>query len=140
MILNNPYYYHPQPALQQVADDVLSTISRHPQWDALFQQGKMLGIFLVETPLSSSSSFARVHYYKNIAYLVAYSGVVNGLVILLITLTALTTLRTRATLTALRTFAALGTGTTLATLRTLGALTAGRTLLIALGLVDKHTV
>ncbi len=80
MILNNPYYYHPQLAVRQVADDVLSTISHHPQWDALFQQGKMLGILLVETPLSGPSSLARVHYYKNIAYLVAYSGVVNGLV------------------------------------------------------------
>ncbi len=80
MILNNPYYYHPQLAVRQVADDVLSTISHLPQWDVLFRQGKMLGILLVETPLSGSSSLARVHYYKNIAYLVAYSGVVNGLV------------------------------------------------------------
>ena len=61
MILNNPYYYHPQLAVRQVADDVLSTISRHPQWDALFRQGKLLGILLVETPLSGSSSLARVH-------------------------------------------------------------------------------
>lgn len=80
MILNNPYYYHPQLAARQVADDVLSTIAHHPQWDALFRQGKMLGILLVEPPLSESSILARVHYFNNIAYLVAYSGVVNGLV------------------------------------------------------------
>ena len=79
MILNNPYYYHPQLAVRQVADDVLSTIAHHPQWDALFRQGKMLGILLVEPPLSNSSSLTRVHYFKSIAYLVAYSGVVNGL-------------------------------------------------------------
>ena len=80
MILNNPYYYHPQLAVRQVADDVLSTIAHHPQWDALFRQGKMLGILLVEPPLSESSILARVHYINNIAYLVAYSGVINGLV------------------------------------------------------------
>lgn len=80
MILNNPYYYHPQLAVRQVADDVLSTIAHHPQWDALFRQGKMLGILLIEPPLSESFSHARVHYFNKIAYLVAYSGVVNGLV------------------------------------------------------------
>ena len=79
MILNNPYYYHPQLATRQVADDVLFTIAHHPQWDALYRQGKMLGILLVEPPLSKSSSLTRVHYFNCIAYLVAYSGVVNGL-------------------------------------------------------------
>ena len=79
MILNNPYYYHPQLAVRQVADDVLFTIAHHPEWDALFRQGKMLGILLVEHPQSESSSIARVHYNNTIAYLVAYSGVVNGL-------------------------------------------------------------
>lgn len=79
MLLNNPYYYHPQLAARQVADDVLSAIGHHPQWDALFRQGKMLGILLVEPPVSVSHSLAHVHYYNNIAYLVAYSGVVNGL-------------------------------------------------------------
>ncbi len=79
MILNNPYYYHPQLAVRQVADDVLSTIAHLPQWDELFRAGKMLGVLLIEPPLPGSNSRARVHYYNKYAYLVAYSGVVNGL-------------------------------------------------------------
>jgi tRNA pseudouridine32 synthase/23S rRNA pseudouridine746 synthase len=79
MILNNPYYYHPQLATRQVADDVLYTISHHPQWSALFEQGKMLGVLLVEPFASLPVTPSRVHYINNIVFLVAYSGVVNGL-------------------------------------------------------------
>lgn len=81
MILNNPYYYHPQLATRQVADDVLYRIDHHPQWRKLFEQGKMLGILIIETPslnVEESNAF-RVHIINNIKYLVAYSGVVNGL-------------------------------------------------------------
>lgn len=81
MILNNPYYYHPQLAVRQVADDVLSTILHHPLWSSLFEQGKMLGVLLVEPPSNDADScvLSRVHSYNNIYYLVAYSGVINGL-------------------------------------------------------------
>jgi tRNA pseudouridine32 synthase/23S rRNA pseudouridine746 synthase len=81
MILNNPYYYHPQPAVRQVADDVLYTIEHNIQWSRLFEQGKMLGILIVETPQSEiQNNLSAIHYLNNICYLVAYSGVVNGLV------------------------------------------------------------
>ena len=73
MIVNNPYYYHPQPIIREAADDVLLKIHRHPEWRKLFTQGKMLGVLLVE------GNDPRVHYINNIGYLVAYSGVVNGL-------------------------------------------------------------
>ncbi len=81
MILNNPYYYHPQLAVRQVADDVLYTIQHHPQWSTLFEQGKMLGVLLVEPPSNEEGACipSRVHTFNNIHYLVAYSGVVNGL-------------------------------------------------------------
>jgi hypothetical protein len=48
--------------------------------------------------------------------------------------------RTGTALTTLRTLATLRTGTALATLRTLATLTAGRTLHIALWLRNEHTV
>lgn len=83
MSLNNPYYYHPQLATQLVADDVLSYISHHSAWSQLFEQGKMLGVAIVEKPsddvLADHTALARVHYINNTYYLVAYSGVVNGL-------------------------------------------------------------
>ncbi|MBR5068656.1 MAG: RluA family pseudouridine synthase [Bacteroidales bacterium] len=81
MILNNPYYYHPQLATRQVADDVLFTIDHHSQWSKLFEQGKMLGILIIESPTMNAelSNALRVHILNNIYYLVAFSGVVNGL-------------------------------------------------------------
>lgn len=60
-------YTHPQPALRQAADVVLSTIANNPAWAPLFEQGKMLGVLLC----SRESSQPRI--------LVAYSGVINGL-------------------------------------------------------------
>jgi len=79
MILNNPYYYHPQLAIRQVADDVLYTIEHNSEWSLLFEQGKMLGVLIVETSDTSLTNLSRVHNLYNIKYLVAYSGVVNGL-------------------------------------------------------------
>ena len=81
MILNNPYYYHPQLATRQVADDVLYTINHHPQWSKLFEEGKMLGILIIEAPSldAEKSNSLRVHFINNLYYLVAFSGVVNGL-------------------------------------------------------------
>ena len=92
-LVNNPYYYHPSPVVRQVADDVFCHIAHHPEWDQLFDQGKMLGLLIVSLPEramdDASSENAEVstvqpapssiHYLNNIAYLVAYSGVVNGL-------------------------------------------------------------
>ena len=67
-------------------------------------------------------------------------GLVVGLMKLLVALTTFSTLGTGTALAALGTLATLGTGTALTTLGTLTTLTAGRTLLIALGLLDEHTV
>lgn len=90
MLRHNPYYYHPQPAARLAADDVLSTISSRPDWAALFAQGKMLGVLVVEGPSGISTNRAlgqfenslpsRVHIINNVCYIAAYSGVVNGLV------------------------------------------------------------
>ncbi len=80
MILNNPYYYHPQCAVRHVADDVLYTIEHTPQWSSLFEQGKMLGILIIENPNSITRNLSdTIHYLNNTYYLIAYSGVVNGL-------------------------------------------------------------
>lgn len=58
----------------------------------------------------------------------------------LTTLRALTTLGTGTALATLRTLTTLAAVTALTTLRTLATLTAGRTLHVALGLRDEHTV
>lgn len=55
-------YTHPQPALRQAADVVLTTVANNPAWAPLFEQGKMLGVLLCTD-----------------CTLVAYSGVINGL-------------------------------------------------------------
>lgn len=78
MILNNPYYYHPQSAIRQAADDVFLRISQSDTWPSLFKPGKMLGVLVVKGS-QTTGSLSRVHYLKDITYLVAYSGVVNGL-------------------------------------------------------------
>lgn len=88
MPFSNPYYHHPQPAARLAADDVLYYISNHKDIHQLFEQGKMLGILLVEqnhTNLNpenyaqqESCNYPRVHYLNNIAYIAAFSGVVNG--------------------------------------------------------------
>lgn len=78
--LGNPYYHHPQPSARQAADDVLLYITSRPDLAKLFEQGKMLGILRVELPSDTiASTHTRVHYNNNIAYLAAFSGVVNGL-------------------------------------------------------------
>lgn len=76
MSINNPYYYHPQPSVLLAADDVFLHITKHPAWQELFEQGKMLGVLVVK---ADSSIHARTHIINNICYLAAYSGVVNGL-------------------------------------------------------------
>lgn len=80
MLQHNPYYYHPQPAARLAADDVFSVIRSRPDWSALFVQGKMLGILVVDIPHNVSTLPSRVHIINNVCYLAAYSGVVNGLV------------------------------------------------------------
>lgn len=82
MLLNNPYYYHPQSVVKQVADDVLYYISQQKDWSDLFEAGKMLGILILEEDSAISNCSTknpRVHYYNNTPYLAAYSGVINGL-------------------------------------------------------------
>ena len=84
MSLGNPYYYHPHPAARLAADDVLLHLSKHPVWHHLFEQGKMLGVLVVnlasaDAEKQNDAILSRVHYLDNIAYLVAYSGVINGL-------------------------------------------------------------
>ena len=78
MSVGNPYYHHPQSALRQAADDVLLRLSLRSELDQLFAQGKMLGVLIVR-PLPNADTCAAIHYLNNIYYLVAYSGVVNGL-------------------------------------------------------------
>lgn len=83
MSLNNPYYHHPQLVARQVADDVFLHISQQSAWRHLFEQGKMLGILIVEaknTDLEEHDNATRVHFINKYAYLVAYSGVINGLI------------------------------------------------------------
>lgn len=63
--MNSPYLYRPQPSILRAAGDVFRHIAQHPEWSRLFAQGKMLGIL--------------VYYREPLRYLVAYSGVINGL-------------------------------------------------------------
>lgn len=79
MLRNNPYYYHPQPAAMLAADDVLLTIASHPKWVTCLEQGKMLGVLVVETSNDNKNLPVRVHNINNVYYLAGYSGVVNGL-------------------------------------------------------------
>lgn len=75
--MNNPYLYHPHPLLKVAADDICIYIEQHPQWAQLFEQGKMLGVMLVEQPLPKGREY--IHTKEGQTYIVAYSGVVNGL-------------------------------------------------------------
>jgi len=82
MITNNPYIYHPHPLLKVAADDICLFIEQHPQWAELFEQGKMLGVMLVDQrplpqPLHKGGEY--IHSWSQYGLLVAYSGVVNGL-------------------------------------------------------------
>ena len=98
----NLYYSHPQPAASQAADDLFSHIAANAAWDALFGQGKMVGVLVVKAPSGAtpaaaassdchityahiddtreSNARSRVHIINNVYYLAAYSGVINGLV------------------------------------------------------------
>lgn len=83
MLINNPYYYHPQPATLLAADVVFSYISADAQRKEMFEQGKMLGVLIVENDSLDRSCFegdnpSRVHYINKLCFLAAYSGVVNG--------------------------------------------------------------
>jgi len=79
MIQNNPYYYHPQPHLREAADAVLSYIEASECAAPLFEQGKMLGVLLLDADsVDKRTNLARVHYINDIPYLAAYSGVING--------------------------------------------------------------
>lgn len=63
--MNNPYFYRPQSSCKRAVDDVLYQIGHHSQWKDLFSQGKMLGVL--------------VYSREPFKYIVAYSGIVNGL-------------------------------------------------------------
>lgn len=81
--INNPYLYHPHPLLKRAADDICLQIEQRPDWAPLFEQGKMLGVLLAKRKPERSdySDCPCCHPLPDEqVLLIAYSGVVNGLV------------------------------------------------------------
>lgn len=81
--INNPYLYHPHPLLKRAADDICLYIEQRPDWAPLFEQGKMLGVLLArrKPERSDYSDCPCCHPLPDEqVLLIAYSGVVNGLV------------------------------------------------------------
>lgn len=78
--INNPYLYHPLPSVRRAADDICLYIELHPKWGALFEQGKMLGVLLARLKNDACIPQAAHPWTDGMVLLVAYSGVVNGLI------------------------------------------------------------
>ena len=60
--MNNPFGYEPHPLCLLATEEVRREVIRHADWMAEVEQGKMLGVLVVETP------------GRHLGYLAAYSG------------------------------------------------------------------
>lgn len=48
MKFNNPFRYAPQPSVKKAAESLIARIHNDPELDALFSEGKMMGVLIVE--------------------------------------------------------------------------------------------
>ncbi|MCQ2136025.1 MAG: hypothetical protein MJY67_03830, partial [Bacteroidales bacterium] len=73
-----PFSYTPHPLVREEAERLISRIASDPELDALFREGKMLGVLLVEDPsvFDSGSEISSDSHRMKVLY--GFSGLAGG--------------------------------------------------------------